>query len=216
MVGDVLKFRCYRCGKLLGAPAAKGGKATSCPNCRAELIIPGRDEGEGSGVPELARAIDYNASPRASTSTPPASAAGRDPGFSWEDIDTGIFQAAAAAIDIDSPITIVPRGTSPESSPALHPFNPTNLPQDSTPPPPALVEGATELPSATQSSSDILAIKIPGRIPPAAPAAESRRGTGEVVLSRGVVASGMAFALIAVGIAFLAGLVVVHYIWRAS
>jgi phage FluMu protein Com len=37
---EPIKFRCYRCNKLLGVPARKVGSTVSCPQCKAELQVP--------------------------------------------------------------------------------------------------------------------------------------------------------------------------------
>ena len=35
-----ITFRCYQCGKLLGASPAKAGSVVACPKCKAELLVP--------------------------------------------------------------------------------------------------------------------------------------------------------------------------------
>lgn len=40
MPDDRIMFRCYRCGKLLGAPARRSGAVVACPQCRAEIQVP--------------------------------------------------------------------------------------------------------------------------------------------------------------------------------
>jgi len=37
---EPIKFRCYRCNKLLGVPARKVGSTVACPQCKAELQVP--------------------------------------------------------------------------------------------------------------------------------------------------------------------------------
>ena len=43
MSDEPIKFRCYRCGKLLGAPRRRAGRVTTCPQCRAEIQVPGAE-----------------------------------------------------------------------------------------------------------------------------------------------------------------------------
>jgi len=50
MSDEPIKFRCYRCGKLLGAPSRRVGAVVSCPRCRAEIQVPE----PGSIVPDPA------------------------------------------------------------------------------------------------------------------------------------------------------------------
>jgi hypothetical protein len=40
MPDEPIKFRCYRCGKLLGAPPRRMGAVVTCPRCRSELEVP--------------------------------------------------------------------------------------------------------------------------------------------------------------------------------
>jgi hypothetical protein len=53
MSDQPIKFRCYRCGKLLGAPARRAGSTTACPQCRAEIRVPESAAGEAE-PPETA------------------------------------------------------------------------------------------------------------------------------------------------------------------
>ncbi|WP_165071816.1 hypothetical protein [Paludisphaera rhizosphaerae] len=46
MSDQPIKFRCYRCGKLLGAPSRRAGSTTACPQCRAEIQVPEPTQGE--------------------------------------------------------------------------------------------------------------------------------------------------------------------------
>ncbi|AMV40034.1 hypothetical protein [Planctomyces sp. SH-PL62] len=46
MSDQPIKFRCYRCGKLLGASARRAGAVATCPQCRAEIQVP--EPGAGS------------------------------------------------------------------------------------------------------------------------------------------------------------------------
>lgn len=40
MSDEPIKFRCYRCGKLLGAPSRRVGAVVACPQCRTEIQVP--------------------------------------------------------------------------------------------------------------------------------------------------------------------------------
>jgi hypothetical protein len=54
MPDEPIKFRCYRCGKLLGAPARRAGGVATCPQCRAEIQVPepASADPEGPADPE--------------------------------------------------------------------------------------------------------------------------------------------------------------------
>lgn len=53
MPDEPIKFRCYRCGKLLGAPARRVGAVVACPQCRTEIQVPA-PEADDPQPPELA------------------------------------------------------------------------------------------------------------------------------------------------------------------
>src|SRR5438270_6868726 len=105
----VIRFRCYQCGKLLGTSPAKAGKTTTCPNCQAELIVPEPDEPAKAALAEATRALvpdlDDSPRPRASEADDPPQ---HDPEFSWEEIDTAIFQAPGGPSPIDLAISLAP------------------------------------------------------------------------------------------------------------
>ncbi|WP_165252652.1 hypothetical protein [Paludisphaera soli] len=54
MPDEPIKFRCYRCGKLLGAPARRAGGVATCPQCRAEIQVPEPGPGDPTSPPEPA------------------------------------------------------------------------------------------------------------------------------------------------------------------
>lgn len=41
MARDILKFRCYACGQLIGATRSKANRIIECPKCAVELLVPG-------------------------------------------------------------------------------------------------------------------------------------------------------------------------------
>src|SRR5438270_10262730 len=129
----VIRFRCYQCGKLLGTSPAKAGKTTTCPNCQAELIVPEPDEPAKAALAEATRALvpdlDDSPRPRASEADDPPR---HDPQFSWEEIDTAIFQAPGGPAPIDLPISFGP----PEPSPSPEPEVPAETPPVEPIPPP--------------------------------------------------------------------------------
>ncbi|MDG3004301.1 hypothetical protein [Paludisphaera mucosa] len=53
MSDEPIKFRCYRCGKLLGAPTRRAGAVVTCPQCRAEIQVPEPSAGDPT-PPDLA------------------------------------------------------------------------------------------------------------------------------------------------------------------
>jgi hypothetical protein len=48
---EPIRFRCYRCNKLLGVPARKVGSTVSCPQCQAELQVPRLEAAVAPSIP---------------------------------------------------------------------------------------------------------------------------------------------------------------------
>jgi phage FluMu protein Com len=201
MAGEMIRFRCYQCGRLLGAPASKVGRTTSCPKCKAELIIPDPEAEPdiGDAIRSLTPAIDISQTPQTPEST---RAESHDPGFSWEEIDTAIFQSAAAAnerLDLQFPIT----------EPAIEP-PPLPLPPISTVSEIVEVDLAQvdpEVPGMPEIQVDVAPVTVDRSAP--------RRNPGDVVLSQSILVSFSVFVILALGISFLAGLFTGHYFWKS-
>jgi hypothetical protein len=154
MTDEPIKFRCYKCNKLLGVPARKVGSIVSCPQCQADLQVPRL---EAAAPP---------AGPTAPTAAPeaavePAPAAGIDPGVPMPDLFA-----------------------TPETPPA------TVLDE-------SLIAAITAEPPSIRSSRD-----------------PSDRPTAEVVLSPVIVLAWSLLVLMAVPLAFIAGLLTGHFVWK--
>jgi hypothetical protein len=200
MATAVLKFRCYRCDKLLGISPAKAGKTTTCPKCQADLIVPESDVPADADMRAAARALVPNLD-ESDTIAAPEPRPQHEPGFSWEDLDATIFETAAEAGAIDLGIATAkakppqPEPTlAPEPEPAPVPVAPI-IPIVDTPPPIVVPEIKVEAPVVQSDRS-------------------SRRRPGEVVLTQGVIASWSVFMLLALAISFVAGVFVGHFFWR--
>ena len=199
MAGELLRFRCYQCGKLLGAPASKAGRTTTCPKCKADLIVP-----EPNAEPDLEDAI-RSLTPRIDDAEPtrvtePKRAASHEPSFSWEEIDTAIFQSAGA-----EPLLIAPPPPDTPHEPAIEP---PPLPPIHTAP--TTVE--VDLTSAVADMPGMPEIRV--ETPPVRVERQTRRGSGDVVLSQSVLVSWSVFVLMALGVSFLAGIFAGHYVWK--
>ncbi len=153
MTEEPIKFRCYKCNKLLGVPARKVGSIVSCPQCQAELR-----------VPRLEAAVE------------------------------------PAAPDASPEVAVEPSSaTSSESSPAVA------IPADFAPEPP----GA----GPVVDDALLVAIQVePPSIRRSADSPESR--PQDVVLSPVIVLAWSLLVLMAVPLAFIAGLLTGHFVWR--
>ena len=70
MTEEPIKFRCYKCNKLLGVPARKVGSIVSCPQCQAELQVPRLETAVEPSAPSAAPEIAVEPSPSAPPSSP--------------------------------------------------------------------------------------------------------------------------------------------------
>ncbi len=188
MAQALIKFRCYRCGKLLGTAPTKAGLTTACPNCKAELIVPDPEETAEASIGDDARNFLARLDDR-----PPAAmlkpARGHDPTFSWEELDTSLFRPEAAP-------------GSPDSAGVPADGEPTISSPDPVAPPPTGLPGGAGLP------------EIEVEIAPVRPPRMARARSGEVVLSQAVIGSWSAFVLLALAVSFVAGLFVGHFVWK--
>lgn len=203
MAAAPLRFRCYQCNQLLGVSRSKIGATLRCPKCEAELIVPDPDEVvENAGVATL--------SPTAQDSA-----------------DQGI---PADLIDIRPEDIRVEPGAArplPSREPSPSPAVEFRLPPDEPPRPqcpevpefgPSIAEnlapGVASRPEEPEPSPEIV---VPGlqvgsnrrRLEPTS-SVRSR----DIVLPRSVVAAWSLFVLIALGLAFLAGLLAGHFLWK--
>ena len=204
----LIRFRCYRCSKLLGTTTARAGKTTTCPNCKADLIVPEPDDSEKAALAEATRALipDLDAAPSRPDGGPePASR--HDPTFSWEELDTAIFQAPGGPSPIDLPISFAPPEPSPASEPSsTPPVEPSPTPEPTAPP----VEPA--IPKVSTAPEHIPEIAVTPDLVRTDRA--SRRRPNEVILTQSVITSWAVFMLMALGISFVAGLFVGHFVWK--
>lgn len=199
-----IRFRCYSCNKLLGAPARKAGSVVNCPQCRAELQIPAPEEPADAPSAPLAEVEVESAAAGPQAFGPPLppdleSLRPEDirvePEFANLVVDPAQFRPApkpSAPVQPDEP---------PEAPPA----DPAEKPDES----PAatetlLVEAADEvvIPHIRVESPSISAREAPSR------------GASEVVLSSAVVLAWSLLVLLAIPLAFLAGLLTGHFLWK--
>ena len=191
MPKSLLKFRCYQCGKLLGVSPSKAGRTTSCPSCKADLIVPEPVEQEDAdlGV-SLARIVEDGPSPRIRH---PNQAPSHDPGFSWEAIDTALLRPGP----LDEP----EEPNRPEPEPEI----------EVTPPPPPSVNPGESIPDMPAPVLSALALDVaPARVERPHP----RRPSADMALTPGILASWSLFVFVAVGLAFVAGLLIGHFVWK--
>lgn len=108
-----IRFRCERCGQLLGIARRKAGTFVNCPTCRHQLTVPQEDQVAPAAVPQMEL-------PQQRRSGPPSDVFDRD--------DFDVFLAAQPRA---APAAAPPR-------PAPQPPAPAPAPSPLSEPPPAL------------------------------------------------------------------------------
>jgi hypothetical protein len=204
MAGAPVKFRCYRCNQLLGVSRSKVGSVVHCPKCAADLVVPELIEasvssaGSSSNIQEPTPAfLSALASgvPLAIPDIRPEDIR-VEPGVAWEPIGT-------------APVPAEPRIAPPELEP------PALAPAPPEPPPPAPAPMPNVSPAEAPRGA-IEPVVPPIRVEPPTLAVERTPmvRSHDLVIPRSVVAFWSLFVLLAQALAFVAGLLAGHYLWR--
>lgn len=195
-MAELFRFRCFRCQKLLGAPPSKFGKTIQCPRCTAELVVPtpGEEVEAETDEPGEEHAFALNLDdlgsglrPLPGRRTPAPSSSLRDPRFD----DGGANPVAFLEnVPAPAPVAAAPATSADENEPdaVANPVVVDLAPRVSP------VTGRKPI-AITADASDL----------------PSRRR--DVVLPRTVVLAWALGALLGTGSAFLAGLMIGHFVW---
>jgi hypothetical protein len=187
MAGVPLKFRCYQCNQLLGVSRSKAGSVLACPKCGAELVVPQPAE---SAATTPGGTTDFGW-------LPPA------PETSETGIDLDLLDIRPEDIRVEPGVITEP--PPPPPAPTPPPTAPEPSPEVFIPPPVVEETRAVEPPVVPP-------IQVaPMSVAPERPATTRSR---DVVLPRTVVAAWSLFVLMAQGLAFVAGLLAGHYLWK--
>jgi len=216
MAAVPIKFRCHHCQQLLGVSRNRAGGVVACPRCAAELMVPDPDE-PGVMTPE----------PQPPFPAPADSSEPLDSGIPLdllnlrpEDIRVEPGSAFAAPFRLPEASPPSPR-LAPSPDPVPFPSSvptpvatgPSTTPTPAADGPPAATPlasgfGVNDLMAGTPIDVDTGRRPSPMRTvrPPARPS--------DLVLPRSVVAAWSLFVLLALALAFAAGLLAGHYVWR--
>jgi phage FluMu protein Com len=229
------RFRCYQCNQLLGVSPKKAGSVIACPRCKAELKVPTMEEtapnsdalSSGAGAEPQGRtrggsvaAAAVSESRAASSLMSDIAAAIPDDLVSLrpEDIrveaefaDLIVGPTPAPGTPVEVPVVL----DSPRAEPAV-PVAEERSPRTAIPVeaalPPAPVTPVT--PPATDAP---LVAGLP-QIKVETPAIRSKgpeiRSVQEVVLQPATVLAWSLLVLLALPMAFVAGLLLGHYVWK--
>jgi hypothetical protein len=233
MAGMPIKFRCYQCNQLLGVSRSRSGKVVNCPKCGSDLIVPDSEEAPaGAGptssaeaTPAFLAALDAGVPIELADLRPEDIRVQSEDDWRPPPINTGAPRPAPAP---EAPPEIPPF-LAPVSSAAAGravPYDIESMPTPLVGPPPVL-------------PPEVAPTRVVGPVPPAPPAAaqppapppplvppirveppslgKERASTmraRDIVLPRSVVASWSLLVLVAQALAFIAGLLAGHYVWR--
>ncbi len=237
MPEDRLRFRCYRCNQLLGVPLKRAGTVIACPRCKAELVVPEpQEQAAAAGATRTGPSSSPQSGPRGvPAGASPSSGPGPLPSF-MEEIAAAIpddlaslrpedirveAEFADLVVTATEPVTpTLPATAEPEPVPGPEPGGPASrspwveprpndAPPERAPPwnapaeePPVDAAISTALPQITIEPATILP---PGR---------EIRPVSEVVLQPATVLAWSLLVLMALPMAFLAGLLMGHFIWK--
>lgn len=194
-MAELFKFRCPSCAKLLGVPPRKAGRPIHCPQCGAEVVPqPSGDPADDDPDDQPEDAIDLGhlgidlGGPSLASPLRPAEAPKARPLLEGPDVGKLVDDFLRSA----------------PGEPSLH----------QSPPEPGIDEGEADEDDAeplVQPSAEPLT---------AGPTRRGRRARAgprpgrDVVLPRTAVVAWSLFAILALGLSFLAGLLVGRYRWR--
>lgn len=203
----------------MGASLKRVGTTVSCPRCKAELKVPGPDEqtsAGGAGAGEEARPTRDAANPLPQFMEEIAAAIPEDlAGLRPEDIrvEAGFADLVVTTpepvptfipppVAVEPAAPVVPPSTPVSAAPAPSP--PEVEPEPSLPPAPAPIDAA--------QGSPLPPINIePPRI---LPSGREFRTVQEVILQPATVLAWSLLVLMALPMAFIAGLMIGHFVWK--
>jgi hypothetical protein len=222
MAGPPIKFRCYRCNQLVGVSPSKAGAVVACPKCSAELRVPQPSEpGPGPGA-------------RATATAPPPTesrSGASDAGLALDLLDIrpeDIRVEPGVVVQLPTDSEPPPPGDSGDEDVEIDVLPPIDTSPRAPKSPPKGDDDRRGPPV------DVAAAVLASAPPPVEPAGEAavppilldapraakpvRRGPAprarDVVLPRTAVAAWSLFVILALGLAFVAGLLAGHYVWR--
>jgi DNA-directed RNA polymerase subunit RPC12/RpoP len=205
MAGVPIKFRCYRCNQLLGVSRSKVGSVVACPKCASELLVPEPEDVIATADPATPSELPIGVGRAASPETIPSFLSSLT-----GEIPVELAEIRPEDIRVEPSVTWSPP---PQPQPPPIPAPPPNafsVVPDVVSPPPVAVQ--TPIPPPPKSEPLVPPINL-----------ESQRLIAErtttvrardLILPRSVVAFWSLFVLLAQALAFVAGLLAGHFIWR--
>jgi hypothetical protein len=235
MAAAPIKFRCFRCSQLLGVSRSKAGAVVACPKCGVELIVPEPADSEpradvGAASPEPAAALKTSATPPQVLSEERSGTGATGPSLDFPDIrpedirvEPGIPLPAISPSPppptIGTEAYVVPGDPGPSevfARPEPRELEAFPIARSAPAPLRSLAPVAAEFAAAPVAEQ---AIVPPIRIDSPSSGVATRRTlpparSRDLVLPRSAVTAWSLFVLLALTLAFFAGLLAGHYVWR--
>lgn len=241
MAAGPIKVRCTQCKQLLGVARSKAGGVVACPKCAAEIVVPWDDEPSPAAVSESTGGEEAGA--RLAEVDRENQPTGRT-AASVESLDTGVsldfLQIRPEDIRVEPgvrdlhpsppppppppPAAPPPRShvetevevEAPVSRPEVRPpvFDVVAEPPPAPGPPVATLRPTTPPAVENRDEPIIPAIRLDDPVKSSRPARAVVLKPRDLVIPRSVVASWSMLVLFAVAFAFLAGLMIGHFVWR--
>jgi DNA-directed RNA polymerase subunit RPC12/RpoP len=220
MAAEPLKFRCDRCGQLLGVSPAKAGRPVKCPKCGAGLVVPGLPPQPLVDDPGDRKLLQAEERPAPSREEWPEAEVGTPGFFDVIDLEQEELKSLFEMDSGEHP-TIAPAGSivSKEAEPIPPGFldlSPRGSPRNRNKPeevgPVLDLQPDQGLIDREASGGPRRSRDLPGRIEPTSVAVRPRSGR-DVVMPRLAFVSWSLFVLLALFLAFVSGLLVGRFVW---
>ncbi len=192
---DLLRFRCMHCGQLLGASRSKAGRWVNCPACETETLVPKRSE---EPEPNDQSSLSPISAESSSNTTPPTTSSPSMPTVG--EMSTVEINAIPATMNDVEAISqaLIGNKAAPRRAVAAIGELPTELETREQ----LKYEATTSSTKAHNKNTMALATTLTRR--------------RDVLMPRTAVIAWSLVALLAIGLAFLSGLLIGHYLWTTS
>lgn len=208
---QAIKFRCDRCGQLLGVSPSRAGRPVKCPKCGAGLLVP------SPGDPEIPSASTDTTNAPGEPSSSPSSGFFDAVDLDQDDLRNLFPVDAGEDQDGDKapPLLSDPETNEDEANDTALVSIPPERPEQRRQGPIIEEVGGT----GPESISALFAERSgpEGRsaeLEPWASAGSRPRGARDVLVPRMALLAWSLFVLLALFLAFLAGLLVGHFVWK--
>jgi len=207
MAGNPIKFRCYQCNQLLGVSRNRVGGVVSCPKCQAGLIVPDPEEGATTSL---------------NIKTDEPATGTLDAGLPLDLID---IRPEDIRVEPGADWVRSPQSSSESRTATLARVieEPALEEEPEQPPHPAPSSVTSTEPATTSTRSPVSIPTDEGAILPPLDIEPTSRNSHrriastrsrDIILPRSTVAAWSLFVLVAQGLAFVAGLLAGHFLWK--